>query len=408
MIVWMCSIEIKEKTMKNLILIATLMLSSSLYAQGCSKPDESDDKFESGIEYMDEFYSEDNGLDEAFEQEFNEHIELTKKYYTALNKYLLKNKNINIQLFALHSIFDKNFAEKNGKDVLKQAISLQSDAFVLAQTVKICLSSDELKNWCHQQKIHQVHQQVDPNNLYSYLFAIHADNSEEAEDIIELAAQNSTYADLFYFHGIPAISAAINNFNNDNPEMYTQLLGKDKTSYTELYTNIKQEIRNNNLVAKGIIAKDFDLENSDNSSLLLTLSIKLANIMSFQSIANTCKNAVIEDSCLKIANILERDKTLMGKMVAISLKRTIYQELDNSEELEKLEQKTQAMYTKIGCYNTSPDIHYAQMYNKELMQKYILDAAKFGELTASKNLAFNIYNIEKANGFNPSFNPNDC
>ena len=383
-------------------------MNCSLYAQSCSKPDETYEANETNIDYI---YDE-NDNNKEFDLNLEKRKINSEKYYIALKNIFLENNNINIQLFALSYSYDeKQMDIEKSKIVLKKAINKNSSAYTLYQAVLLCENNDQLRDWCHQQKIHQIQQKIDSTNIYSYIFALHKnDTIDSSAYMIELAAQNSNYSDSFFYHDIAIIADQIHIFNQGNPELYYRAAyGANKESSQSVYKEFKQEIQDKRLIEKGLIAKDFDLTNTEHSTVLQVLGIRMGQTISFKNLSIACKTSVIAENCMKIAKLLQNDTTMIGKSIGFSLQKQSLELLGRDQsEINKVNQLMNKIYAKVSCLNQPEDIYYAQMYNKGLMQKYMLDADKFGEVKALENLVFKVYNIEKQHGFNPDFNPLDC
>ena len=144
----------------------------------------------------------------AFADEVDPIIE---EYNQKLNNYFRNHHDTNIQMGAyLQSRKNANY--DNLKQILSNVIHLDSDKYSISLADNICHSDKQLTDWCHNQEIHQIRNQVDPKNLNSYLTEL--DELELDSDktaLLEKASNNINYSDYFMFHYILEKAKQIEN-----------------------------------------------------------------------------------------------------------------------------------------------------------------------------------------------------
>jgi hypothetical protein len=387
--------------MEKLILSVLLLVSATLYAQECNKS-ELNENSNSDISYL----TEDNGID----IESSLKIDKLKQYNNQLNHFLTESNDIKIQLSTYNNSYETDFNIDEIKKVLKTAISPFSDRYTIYLADSLCHNKKELTNWCHQQQIHKVHREIDPENVYTYLFELdeNKDKNKIHETLNEIA-DKTTYSDSFFFEYILQTAEQMVNFNNLNPLLFTEVSSMDSPDGIAHIKENQKEINRLQLVEKGVVPNDLMLNFNENSSIISAIGIEMARVMSFGRITRSCKDINNTDSCSHIGQILIKDKSLMNQMIGFSIKTEVQKLLDVDETtIQKSKMDNEKTTNELMCYAQIPDVMYAQMSNKKLITQYIVDAKNKGELEAFKLLANSVYNTEKKNGFNPSFDPKDC
>lgn len=399
---------IKENlTMKEIILSIALITASSAHAGECSRQ-ETSDEFESPIAYMDESYDENIGIGEELEREISSKMESLKTYEDRLSRFLAKSDDIKIQLSSINSFYINDINTTENKYILKKAINLDSDKYTLFLADNICHSNTELSQWCHTINIHDIHYQVDPENLFTYLFNIHkSDEINHINDTVLLAAEYSTYSDSFFYHNIIELAEKFSEFNDFNPDVYADFIGVDDIDYLNQVEEMDKLVVKLQLIEKGIVPKDYHKSMNENHSIIYAIGKEMANTVSFYHISDACKSIENETSCLTLAKLMQSDKTIMNKLMGFSIEKNIKKEL-GEVPTENQNKTSDAIYQVFLCYSQVEDIMYAHSLNKDLMIEYIQNADQFGELIAAKKMAYSIYNTEKKHGYNPDFNPKNC
>ena len=90
------------------------------------------------------------------------------KYQSKLHQYLVTDSDINTQLFSL--LFSEYFSVADAKPILQNAINKHSSKYTIYLATDVCHKYHELTDWCHQQNIHKIHKEIDPKNLFTYLY----------------------------------------------------------------------------------------------------------------------------------------------------------------------------------------------------------------------------------------------
>lgn len=390
--------------MKLIIKLTFLLLPLNLLAGDCSKSEQLED-FDSPIAYMeDNSLSEDFGLGEYLERELGEKYQIAKEYFKQLNQFLRKNNDLSVQLSAIEDIFNSVTIDER-KRILKKAINKNSDKHSLFLAASACNSDKKLQKWCHKRKIHQVHQKVDPENVYSYLLAMHANTDVGNNELLQIAADNSQHANSFFHENTLEIAALMDEFNQLNPDLFHQYMSIGD----EELDDFNNEIQSMQLVEKGLIKKNIDFKSENISSIIHVTGMAMARVMTFSPISKSCNHVENANSCLQLGMLLSTSDTLTSKMLGFSLIQQAYELLDyDISEINQISDISKKELGIIACYSNSNDLMYAKILNKDLMIQFINDAQQFGESKAYKNLAFSVYKTVKQHGFNPDFNPNDC
>ncbi len=344
------------------------------------------------INFMEESYPEVNAMLNAYE---------------GLYLYLLNQDDLAIQLSIPTYSYRKFTKEYTNtyKQVLKQAINIESSAYVIFRADTICHAYSSLTNWCHKLNIHAIHQKIDPDNILTYLLNLHQNDADNQKNLIT-AVENGQFSNTFYHYNTLELSGYIQNYINDNPEFLNQSNNGPEIDNTFKEITIQQ------FANKGLATKEelWSMDKQPNNYIIsLTIGMYMANAMPnyFSEMYKTCQNIEIQDECINIAQILMSDKTLFNQNFAKKVLKYQYQLLGFEDEILKLEKQQKAFYKKIGCYS-APDVIIATIVNENIAKLHVQNIKHFGEVEALKLLAFKVYNIEKEHGYNPDFNPNEC
>jgi hypothetical protein len=398
--------------MEKSLLSILLLVSATLYAQECTQSElsESTEDFDSPISYMQENNENDIDYEDFFDAETSLRLDELELYNNELNRFLSESDDIKIQLSAFNSLYEKNFNIDVIKNVLKKAITPSSDRYTIFLADSLCHNKKELTDWCHHQKIHEIHREIDPENVYTYLFSLNEnDIKNNTQVILDEAAYNSTYSDSFFYEYILEKAEKIESFNDANPTLFNEYSSIASPNNDKDYMQeIKKTISSQQLIEKGIVPSDFMQHLNESTSIINAIGMEMATPMSFGEIVRSCQTLDNTDSCLDIGKALMKDKTLLSQMIGTAIITEVQKQLTTDEEIIS---ESKALMDGISkqhmCYVQISDVMYAMMSNKKFITQYINDAKSIGELKAYKNLAYAVYNTEKQNGFNPDFNPND-
>ena len=380
--------------MKKIILSLLLTTSFTLLAEECFRPEESDE-FESPIAYMDEEGSVYYSLEES-------------EYEKQLNEYLENHQDINIQLIGFMQSY--NFKDnpkkiKQIKQTLKVAINLGIDKYTIYLADNLCHTIGEITSWCHQKNIHEIHAQVDPENIMAYLSTIHiGDSKDDTQKILLTASENSTYSNIYFNYYTLELAKIIQNFNSSHPIIYSERQN-DGNNYM---SQIKELANESQLMSKGLLTQDLDLAMEETSPTIEAMGISMMmTLPPIGELVQYCQDPIDADDCTPIAKILIGDKSILNQGIGISL-IDISNELLGKEQDNKLKNSLDSKYQKLICYTQSKNMQVALSVNKDIATAYIKDSIKYGDMEAAKRASFTVYNIEKQHGYNPDFNPNDC
>ena len=325
-----------------------------------------------------------------------------------LYQYLFDQGDIDVQLalpiYSLKSIL-KHDKEKFIK-VLLSAINIESSPFTIYQADVVCHAFPELTQLCHQKKIHLIHQHIDPDNLFTYLLNLHA-NDEEKNLLIIQKASTALYSHSFTHENTMELTAYIKKFYEENPS-YLEI---EDINYDEIDKDTI-DLYLQQLAAKGLVSKEAikqQLTSQNPANLSVTMGLLMANVSPtfLSQLFKSCKNIHLYDACITVANLLKTDKSFANQSYGYSLLIDIYK--DSQPELsQKITKQKQINYESLACYSNWQDAMMASMFNNKLAIKFIENFKNHGELEAFKKLDVEVYNIERKHGFNPNFNPKDC
>ncbi len=325
-----------------------------------------------------------------------------------LYQFLLDQDEISIQLaLPIHSIKGILKTDKRKfKKVLSKAISIKSSPFVLYQANIICHSYLELTEFCHQKNIHSIHKEVDPENIYTYLFNLHKDTERKNQKTIQQASI-SQFAQSYIHENTLELALYIKQYYEINPDLLTIEPREEGNSYEESVLLYIEQLANKGLADKDELTKL--LTNNDPETLSLTLGLVMANIYPrfFSTLHKACNDPLIYNECIDIGNLLLKDKSILSQSQGYQILKNIYQETQPELALQ-LKKKQDFEFKKMRCYANWKDAMFAAIINPRLSKTFIENFKSNGELAAFKSLAIEVYDIEKRHGYNPDFNPNDC
>ncbi len=320
----------------------------------------------------------------------DEELAQNKAYNQALYAYLRHHSSPKIQLIGYSSFMaDDEMDVEAIKKILDQAINTSSDEQTLFLADNLCHTEKNLENWCHKKQIHQVHQQVDPENIMTYVNELH--NEKIATAWLDLVANQGTYSNSFLFELSLILSKEIVLFNEENPSF---LFNQDK----EETLSLVKELR---LIEKGLLEQSFVENYHESLSYMMSMGIMMAQPVSMRKFSKFCKNNEFYEQCYQIAEVLKTDKTFMGQMMADAISRKI-------NGITKPNTVGTKSYQMASCFSQSQDLLLGQALNPDFAKQYLLDAIEYGEGQAIGNLAFKVYDTVRSHGFNPDFNPHDC
>jgi len=352
------------------------------------------------------YAQEDPSQTSLLEESYSE-IYSKLNVFEELYLYLLNQDDLTIQLSIptySYRKFTKEYTQTY-KQVLKQAINIESSPFVIFRADLICHAYSSLTEWCHKLDIHEIHQKIDPDNILSYLLNLHKNDPNNQQQLI-VAAKYGRFSNSFYQYNTLELSEYIQDYINDNPEF---LIEDENDSEID---DAFKEVAIQQFIAKGLSTKEELLSMEEQSNIniqSLTIGMYMANVMSnyHSTLYKTCQLDEVQNECITIAKVLAKDKTLFIQSMASRLFKQQYEKVGLDDKILKLEEQQKAFYKKIGCYSV-PDVNIAIIINEEISKFYLKNLKEFGEIQALKLLAFKVYNIEKEHGYNPDFNPNDC
>ena len=374
--------------MEKLILSILLLVSAILYAQEHDKPDTS----------------------ENIDPEKSILLKNIKLYNNELTRFLSESNDIKIQLSAYNMSFGQGPNINEIKKVLKTAITPSSDKYTIFLANSLCHNNKELTDWCHQQHIHETHGDIDPENVYTYLYDLSENKDiETIQEILNEVSVKTTYSDSFFFEYIIQMAEQIVHFNNLNPLLFNESHSIGSPGSENYLNETQSAIDRLKLVEKGIVPNDFMLYFSESTSIIAAIGFEMAKGMAYTPITRACKEINNADSCLHIGKLLKNDKTLIGQMIGFAIVR-LAQEQSGADEItiQENQMKIDKINKELSCYSIIEDVTYALMSNKKLITQYLIDAKNKGELEAMRQSTYSVYNTEKKNGFNPSFDPKDC
>ena len=337
-------------------------------------------------------------------------ITVADDYKLELDSFLKNNHDLNTQLFGylIETEFTKSYLV-DSKNIVSKTLNSNPNKHTIFLLDNLCHSNSKLTSFCHQHNIHKTHQKIDPENIFSYLFNLHKDDSNEnLQKTIVLAAKNSTYSSSFTFNNTLKIADQIDTFLESKP----QFIDEHKKKYFKA-KNLVKELQ---LIERGLLSPlFFDTNNTKLHSLSFVLSKEIAILEPLNYISNACKENTIAKPCLEIAKTLQSDKTIMNQLIGSNINSSIirkqYSESKskaNRELLLSTFKKDKLITGLFMCYNRIKGIEVIASWNINIMTQYIKDSLEFDEIKAAKNRAFRVYNIEKQHGYNPDFNPNEC
>jgi hypothetical protein len=332
-----------------------------------------------------------------------EKTNLSQQYNHQLNLFLRKSDDIKIQLsaFSILNGQESNFPEI--KKLLKNAISPSSDKYTIFLANRQCHNNIEITDWCHQKHIHNIHREIDPENIITYIFELNeSENKDVTHEILKEVSNKATYSDSFFFEYILQMAKQIETFNINNPKLFKEHTAKD------LQYSI-DDIRTLQLIEKGIVPGNFKNHFNENTSIIQSTGIEMARVMPYRALTQACKEMTSTKSCNYIGQLLMQSNTLLDNMIGNAIIGLVQKQLGQDENtLNKTKNTADKISKQQMCYAQINNVTYAQMYNKNFMTQYIIDAKNKGELEAYRNLAYTVYNTEIKNGFNPDFDPKDC
>ncbi len=323
----------------------------------------------------------------------DEEVAQNKAYNKTLYSFLRQHSSPKIQLIGYSTYLpDEKKDFKSIKQVLDKTINIKSDEQTLFLADNLCHTDKKLETWCHKKQIHQIHQQVDSENIITYANALHETNDEQKViEWLDLVTNQSTYSNSFLFELSLILSKEISLFNDKNTSLF---LNQDKS---ETLSYVK-ELR---LIEKGLINQDLFENYHEALSYIISTGMMMAQSVSVRSFSKFCKSDKFYEQCHHIAETLKTEKTFIGQIIADSISR----KLNGIIEPNRFGTKS---YQKASCYSQSQDMIFAQFMNRDYARQFILDAIEYNEGQAIENLAFKVYDTVRAHGFNSDFNPHDC
>jgi hypothetical protein len=327
--------------------------------------------------------------------EISEELEQGKAYNQALYSYLRQHTSSKIQLIGYSTYLgDEDKDIKAIKKALDKSISLESDKETLFLADNLCHTNKKLETWCHKKQIHHIHQQVDPENIMTYVNALHdKDDEQKVIEWLDLVANQSSYSNSFLFELSLVLSEQISVFNHDNPSLLLQ----NKESESELLT----EIKSLRLIEKGLFTNNFLKDSEEAMPYIIATGIMMAQSLSLRNYTLFCQDSQYHEQCQHIAETLKTDNTFIGQIIADTISRKITGIMEPNRFASK-------SYQKATCYSQSIEMLFTQIANPIHAKQYLIDAIEYDEGQAIENLAFKVYETVRAHGFNPDFNPHDC
>ena len=372
-------------------ILTILFLSSHSYAGESSNIEKSDND-ETVTEYMEDKSEESYDLTGTY---VNTEI---SEYEKELNNFLVTNDNINIQLSTITFAYATDRKKiKRIKDVLKQAINLNSSKYTIFLANSICHTIDEITPWCHSYHIHEIHYQLDPENVMTYLNNIHKeDNNNKVSKSLSQASDNSKYSHLFLNHSTIQLAEQIDTFNLSDPLLFTQYRNSKDNNMYQFINDLKSRISKSQLKNKGLLNQDIDKAINETLPIITAIGISMTQaIPPAETLVSYCQNTIDNKDCIKVAEILITDESLINQGVASRIFNTL-QELQSQK------------YKKLMCYLQPEDVQIALLVNKNLALQYLKDSKQFSEVEAARKMAYTVYKVEKQHGYNPDFNPSNC
>lgn len=201
--------------------------------------------------------------------------------------------------------------------------------------------------WCHQNKIHEIHYQVDPENLNTHLFNIHTgDNSEDINETIRQAALNSTNSDSYLFEYVIEQAQQVDGFNRENPGVFEDYLGRNTQQALDEMQETKDEISSLRLIEKGIIPADYMQSITVANSIAAVMGIEMMQDISYRPLTISCEEIDINESCTQLSKLLRQGKTMRQKTIGFGLYEVVQKSLDNDENMVKENRKKKIKYIK--------------------------------------------------------------
>jgi hypothetical protein len=320
-------------------------------------------------------------------------------YQDRLNQNLINSSELPVQLFSMLSRTPIDLVK--AKSILNKALNKPATKYTLFLTDTICHKYSEFTNWCHQQKIHNKHITTDPENIFSYLFKL-SDivNEKETTQILNKAALMGHYSDEYYFDYIPKLQTAIEAFNKSNKALTTSFLKIRNKKYRALKYELAKKQPYEHDLLNLINFKE------QSNSLQHIITVKMANTFSSNHIKKACANRGNYAACLKISEILQKDKTVINYIFGINLKidRLKTKKSTRNESLKTL--KSNRIDDFLCHMNPTVSLFYT--YDMKTLANYLFIAKQNDEFEAAKQTSLAVFKLLEQQGLKPNFNPKDC
>lgn len=326
-------------------------------------------------------------------------------------KYWEDSNNINFKLSTYYVLEDVDTNFTIIKKIISKAISSNPDKYTIYQADVICHEYKELTKFCHSLRIHQLHYEVDPHNINTYLLDLHkSDDEEHNKKVLSNVLLTGTTFNSFNVDSILVNKNTLKELYSENPQLYTL---EDGDNVYESIQDIKKEIRNNDVIQKGLIDETIDEAANNAQSLFMAMMTSAELNTSWSQLSELCLNKHYAKECNRISRIkiMSFDRIFLfgtGEFVwGIFNKSSKSLDLDESV-VKSFKVSFEKLDNSIDCYLEPTDVENSVLFNNFLASQYFLNIQQHGELEASKRLSFSVYNKLIKNGFKPDFNPNDC
>ncbi len=319
-----------------------------------------------------------------------EELAQNKAYNQALYTFLRHNSSPKIQLISYSSyLSDEEKDFKAIKQVLDKTINTKSDEQTLFLADNLCHTDKKLKSWCHKKQIHQIHQQVDPENIMTYVNALHDEESPQSTSKwVNLVSNKSSYSNSFFFELSLLLSEQVSLFNQSNPSLFNN---------EREINNLSKRAIELRLIEKGLINQNYRENFPKTVAIIESIGIVMAQTVAFRYFTEPCKNDRFTNQCKHFSTVLQSSKSYLDAMIGEAIGKMIGETSQTSNKWKQL-----------SCFISLNDVNATLVYNSVLAQQYLKDAIEFSEVEAWNKLAYKVYNIERSHGFNPDFNPHDC
>lgn len=334
--------------------------------------------------------------------------QLYQKYFF---DYWTTSTNVNFKLSTYYGFDEEDSEFKLIKNILQTVIKPSADKYTIYQADNICHTIKDLTDWCHDQDIHKIHYQIDPENVNAYILDLHTgDNEKHIKSILEKATRKSKYSDSFYMASIINNAELLMEFHIQFPDALKLGYGDD---IQDFISEMKKDTLEYRLKEKGLIKDSFDeIMNYALSSYFVGMT-SLEQHTTLFFLLEICQNLKHVNQCNSISRILINSPDTDSEYATGKRDWEIFVNTSevlqiNKSEIVNITANNKKREIKIRCYTSPDEIEFSLSFNITISRQYFLDKQKHGELEASKRVAHEVYETIKQHGFQPDFNPNDC